>query len=88
MAEEEGAVMIVVGTRGMGKVRRTILGSVSDYLVNHAHCPVIVCRTRTRRQSGQDGRRSRHMSGESIRALFSLGKSRSQSVSSDTSETH
>jgi len=89
IAEEEGAVMIVVGTRGMGKVRRTILGSVSDYLVNHAHCPVIVCRTRSRRASGTDGRpRSRHPSGESIRALFSLGKSRSQSVSSDTDTAH
>jgi len=35
---------IVVGTRGLGSVRRTILGSVSDYVVHHAHCPVIVCR--------------------------------------------
>lgn len=86
IAEEETAVMIVVGTRGMGKVRRTILGSVSDYLVNHAHCPVIVCRTRNRRASGQDGKRSRHTSGESIRALFSLGKSRSQSVNSDSDQ--
>jgi len=38
------AVMIITGTRGMGKVKRTILGSVSDYLVNHAICPVKVCR--------------------------------------------
>ena len=29
---------------GMGTMRRTILGSVSDYVVHHAHCPVTVCR--------------------------------------------
>jgi len=43
-AEEEKALMIVMGTRGLGKIRRTVLGSVSDYVVHHAHCPVIVCR--------------------------------------------
>eukprot|EP00914_Ancora_sagittata_P012931 GHVO01025021.1.p1 GENE.GHVO01025021.1~~GHVO01025021.1.p1 ORF type:complete len:157 (+),score=14.94 GHVO01025021.1:27-473(+) len=44
MAEEETATMIVMGTRGLGKVRRTLMGSVSDFVVHHAHCPVIVCR--------------------------------------------
>lgn len=43
-ANEEKATMIVMGTRGLGKIRRTILGSVSDYVVHHAHCPVVVCR--------------------------------------------
>jgi len=43
-ATEEGAELIVSGTRGLGSIRRTILGSVSDYLVHHAHCPVVVCR--------------------------------------------
>lgn len=44
LAEEEGASMIVCGTRGMGKIRRTIMGSVSDYIVHHAHVPVLVCK--------------------------------------------
>ena len=44
VASEEKAAMIVMGTRGLGKVRRTIMGSVSDFVVHHAHCPVIVCR--------------------------------------------
>lgn len=43
-AKEFNATMIAMGTRGMGKIRRTILGSVSDYVVHHAHCPVLVCR--------------------------------------------
>ncbi|CAH1780791.1 unnamed protein product [Owenia fusiformis] len=43
MAEDEEVGMIVMGSRGHGKIRRTILGSVSDYVLHHAHVPVIVC---------------------------------------------
>ena len=43
-SNEEKAMMIVVGCRGLGKVRRTILGSVSDYVLHHATCPVFICR--------------------------------------------
>ena len=35
-------MLIVVGSRGMGTVRRTILGSTSDYIIHHAHVPVVV----------------------------------------------
>jgi nucleotide-binding universal stress UspA family protein len=44
VALNEDASLVVMGTRGMGQIRRTILGSVSDYVVQHAHSPVIVCR--------------------------------------------
>ena len=43
-ANENQATMVIMGTRGMGKVRRTILGSVSDYVVHHAHCAVLIAR--------------------------------------------
>lgn len=43
-AEEIGANLIVIGTRGMGKLRRTFMGSVSDYVLHHAHVPVLICR--------------------------------------------
>ncbi|XP_071093686.1 universal stress protein in QAH/OAS sulfhydrylase 3'region-like isoform X1 [Haliotis cracherodii] len=43
-AKGENAAMIIVGTRGMGKIRRTFLGSVSDYCLHHSPVPVLVCR--------------------------------------------
>jgi nucleotide-binding universal stress UspA family protein len=43
-AEEEKASLVIVGTRGLGKIRRTFLGSVSDYVIHHCHVPVLVCR--------------------------------------------
>lgn len=42
-SKQHGIGLIVIGTRGQGAVRRTILGSVSDYVLHHAHCPVAVC---------------------------------------------
>jgi len=43
MSESEKAKLIVVGTRGLDIVRRTVLGSVSDYVVHHSKVPVLVC---------------------------------------------
>ena len=43
-AEKQSANLIIMGTRGLGKIRRTFLGSVSDYVVQHARCPVVVVR--------------------------------------------
>ena len=44
LAEELEAGMVVVGSRGEGGVRRALVGSVSDSVVHHAHCPVLVVR--------------------------------------------
>jgi nucleotide-binding universal stress UspA family protein len=44
LAEEIGAGLIVMGSRGRGGIRRALMGSVSDSVVRHAHCPVLVVR--------------------------------------------
>jgi nucleotide-binding universal stress UspA family protein len=44
LADELGAGLIVLGSRGLGSLRRALMGSVSDSVVRHAHCPVLVVR--------------------------------------------
>ncbi|GFO44001.1 universal stress protein a-like protein [Plakobranchus ocellatus] len=38
------ATLIVIGSRGMGKVRRTIMGSVSESVLHHSDIPVLICK--------------------------------------------
>lgn len=40
---QEKTKFVVTGTRGVGVVRRTILGSTSDFILHHANCPVVIC---------------------------------------------
>ncbi|WP_047865718.1 universal stress protein [Rubrobacter aplysinae] len=45
LAEEVDAGLVIIGSRGLGGVRRALMGGVSDSVVRHAHCPVLVVRT-------------------------------------------
>jgi nucleotide-binding universal stress UspA family protein len=45
-AEAEHADMVLVGSHGRGVVGRFLLGSVSEHVVRHAPCPVLVVRPR------------------------------------------
>jgi nucleotide-binding universal stress UspA family protein len=44
LATQLPATAIVMGSRGRGGVARALLGSVSDYVVRNAPCPVVISR--------------------------------------------
>jgi nucleotide-binding universal stress UspA family protein len=44
LAHDMGAGFIVMGSRGRGRMRRALMGSVSESVVRHAHCPVTIVR--------------------------------------------
>jgi len=49
MAEEWGADLVVLGARGLGPIKRFLLGSVSSAVARHARCPVLVVKGRPRK---------------------------------------
>jgi nucleotide-binding universal stress UspA family protein len=44
-AEEMAADLIVLGSHGYNRWERLLLGSVSNSVVHHAHCSVLIART-------------------------------------------
>ncbi|CAA7060695.1 unnamed protein product [Microthlaspi erraticum] len=42
--EETHVDLLVVGSRGLGMIKRAFLGSVSDYCAQHAKCPILIVR--------------------------------------------
>lgn len=40
--EKLQADILIIGSHGYGTIKRTFLGSVSDYCVRHAKCPVVI----------------------------------------------
>jgi len=47
-AEQYDVHLIVIGARGLGALKRTFLGSVSNYVVNNCKRPVVVYRKSTK----------------------------------------
>ena len=45
VARAEGPEMVIVGSRARGVMGRFGIGSVSDHVVRHAPCPVLVVRS-------------------------------------------
>ncbi len=52
LAQSLDVGLIVIGSRGRGRIRRALMGSVSDSVVRHAHCPVTIVRQRTDPDTG------------------------------------
>ncbi|GFQ02487.1 universal stress protein a-like protein [Phtheirospermum japonicum] len=47
-AEELHVDLVVVGSRGLGAIKRALLGSVSNYCAHHVHCPVLIVKPPTK----------------------------------------
>jgi nucleotide-binding universal stress UspA family protein len=56
LADELEVGLVVVGCRGLGRIRRTLAGSVSESVFRHAHCPVMVVRAKDKPPSPRGGR--------------------------------
>lgn len=70
-ADELEAGLIVVGSRGLGRIRSTLAGSVSESVFRRAHRPVMVVRATGGPPGGRGGGRPR------TRRVFPYGKGRS-----------
>jgi nucleotide-binding universal stress UspA family protein len=44
IADKERFNLIIIGSRGLGPLKRLFLGSVADGVLHHAHCPVLIIR--------------------------------------------
>ncbi|XP_057292832.1 universal stress protein YxiE-like [Hydractinia symbiolongicarpus] len=42
VVRQSKASMVVIGQRGLGVIRRTLMGSVSDYVLHHSNVPTLV----------------------------------------------
>ena len=58
-ADELEVDLIIVGSRGLHGIRRTLAGSVSESVFRHAHCPVMVVRAKDNPPSRHGGGRPR-----------------------------
>ena len=43
-ATSRDVVLIVIGTRGTTGLKRFLMGSVANAVIQHAHCPVLLVR--------------------------------------------
>ena len=83
-AAKENTCLIVMGARGTSTTRRTIIGSVTDYVLKHAHCPVTVYRCHSELRGVLAGEEDRHGSfSKLLRRLTHDDKPRSRSNSFD-----
>lgn len=53
VAADLAADVVVVGSHGSGFVHRVLVGSVSQHVVRHSHCPVLVVRRRRHDETGR-----------------------------------
>ena len=70
LAEELGVGLIVVGSRNQGRIRRALTKSVSDSVVRHARCPVLVVGAGARVPDGTRGGFDRISGGHALNGIL------------------
>lgn len=58
--QSENAALLVLGRRGRGPVKGLVLGSASQAVLQHAHCPVVVLPSSGVAQDDRPGKSERH----------------------------
>ncbi|KAL4339611.1 hypothetical protein GQ457_08G017050 [Hibiscus cannabinus] len=48
ISEQMKVDLLIVGSRGLGRIKRAFLGSVSDYCAHHAKCPTLIVKPPTK----------------------------------------
>jgi nucleotide-binding universal stress UspA family protein len=66
----KNADLLVVGSRGYGPVRAALPGGVSQYVIRHASCPVVVCPRGAELPEAPGERSSHPMSGTGVRSTM------------------
>lgn len=54
LADDRNCDLIVMGTHGHTGLRDLIFGSVAEFVVNHAHCPVLTIRMRPKSETAYE----------------------------------
>jgi nucleotide-binding universal stress UspA family protein len=70
LAEELGVGLIIVGSRGRGRIRRALKGSVSDQVFRRARCPVLVVGAGVRVADGARGGFDRISGGHALNRIL------------------
>ena len=54
LADEKACDLIIMGTHGRSGLRHLVFGSVAEYVLKHAHCPVMTIRMRPEKKMAHE----------------------------------
>lgn len=51
LADDQGCDLIIMGTHGRTGLKHALFGSIAEYVLRHAHCPVMTIRMRPTKEA-------------------------------------